>query len=163
MSRKYSVIIEAAKKVLSEYTFPLTVRQIYYRLVANGTIPNTRSSYNGFDKWLVKARECGDIDDTKIEDRTRSIITWGEVYDSPEDFIRNAEYWFRNLGSNYQADLWASQDVYVECWVEKDALSQVIARPARQFAVTVCPAKGYGSYTYIKRDGVDKRLSEISQ
>jgi hypothetical protein len=163
MTCDYSTIVESTNKILSEYPYPLTLRQIYYRLVANGMIPNKRSAYNSLSKWLVKAREDAEIDDTRIEDRTRSIIGGTEGYDSPEDFIETVESWVHDLGSHYTANLWADQDVYVEVWVEKDALSQVISRAAGPFRVTVCPSRGYSSYSYIKRVAVDGRLSGIDK
>jgi len=55
----YPEIVGAVNKILGEYDFPLTVRQIYYRLVAANLIPNTRSAYNQLSSWLVKARENG--------------------------------------------------------------------------------------------------------
>jgi len=86
-------LVESTNKILSEYSYPLTLRQIHYRLVANGMIPNKRSAYNSLSKWLVKAREDGDVNDAWIEDRTRSVIPGVEGYDSPEEFIHAAESW----------------------------------------------------------------------
>lgn len=163
MTCDYATIVEATKKILSEYSFPLTLRQIYYRLVANGMIPNKRSAYNSLSKWLVKAREDAAIDDTRIEDRSRSVIAHVNAYESPDDFVSAAKDWFHNLGSEYYADLWETQAFHVEVWVEKDALSQVIARVAGPFRVTVCPSRGYSSYSYIKRVAVDERLSAVDK
>jgi len=160
---KYVTIVESTNEILGEYSYPLTLRQIYYRLVSNGVIPNSRSAYNGLSKWLVKAREDGDVDDAKIEDRSRSIIKAVEGYDSPDQFIEAVEYWIHNLGDRYHANLWSNQDVYLEIWVEKEALDRVIARAAQPFQVTVCPTKGYSSYSYIKRDAVDGRFSEVDK
>jgi hypothetical protein len=163
MTCDYSTIVEATKKILSDYSYPLTLRQIYYRLVAKGLIPNKRSAYNSLSKWLVKAREEAAIDDTRIEDRSRSVIARVSVYESPDDFVSAAEDWFHNLGSEYHADLWENQDAHVEVWVEKDALSQVVARVASPFRVTVCPSRGYSSYSYIKRMAIDGRLSAVDK
>ena len=74
---------------------------------------------------VVRAREDAAIDDTKIEDSPRSVITGIEGYGSSDGFVDAAEGWFQELGSDYHANLWANQEVYVEVWVEKDALSQV--------------------------------------
>ena len=74
---------------------------------------------------VVRTRENAAIDDTKTEDRTRSMITGIEGYDSPDGFVDAAEGWFQELGSDYHANLWINQEVYVGVWVEKDTLSQV--------------------------------------
>ena len=54
---------------------------------------------------VVRAREDAAIDDTKIEDRTRSVITGVEEYDSSDGFVDAAEGWFQELGSDYHANL----------------------------------------------------------
>ena len=159
----YATIVEATNKILGEYSYPLTLRQIYYRLVSSGLIPNNRSAYNGLSSWLVTAREEGAIDDSKIEDRSRSVIAGVQGYRSPGSFVESAKNWIHELGDDYHANLWASQDVYVEVWVEKDALSQVIARAAEPFRITICPSRGYSSYSYLKRDAVDGRFSRVDK
>jgi len=156
-------IVQAVNAILTEYDFPLTLRQIYYRLVASGLIPNKRSAYNQLSKTLVKAREEGEVDDTRIEDRARQVLRGESGYDDPEEFTELMEKWFRGSGARYKADLWADQDAFVEVWVEKDALSRVIAQAAEPYRVTVCPSRGYSSYTYIKRMAIDDRLSDVDK
>jgi hypothetical protein len=163
MTCDYSTIVESTNKILSEYSYPLTLRQIYYRLVANGLIPNKRSADNSLSKWLVKARERNDVDDGLIEDRARSVITGIDGYASPDEFVDAAENWLHDFGTQYHANLWANQGVYIEVWVEKDALSRVMARAAEPFRVTVCPSRGYASYTYLKRMAVDDRYASVDK
>ncbi len=45
---------------------------------------------------------------------------------------------------------WTTQDVYVEAWVEKDALSQVIAGAVEGLNTIVAPSRGYSSFSYIR-------------
>jgi hypothetical protein len=111
----------------------------------------------------VKAREEGEVDDTRIEDRARQVLRGESGYDDPEEFTELMEKWFRGSGARYKADLWADQDAFVEVWVEKDALSRVIAQAAEPYRVTVCPSRGYSSYTYIKRMAIDDRLSDVDK
>jgi len=54
---RYAKIVQQTNRILSEYEYPLTLRQVYYRLVSQNTIPNTKSAYNSLSKMLVKARE----------------------------------------------------------------------------------------------------------
>lgn len=156
-------IVQAVNAILAEYDFPLTLRQIYYRLVASGLIPNKRSAYNQLSKTLVKARENNEVNDTRIEDRARQVLKAKEGYDNPEQFTETMEKWFRGAGATYTANLWADQDAFVEVWVEKDALSRVIAQAADPYRVTICPSRGYSSYTYIKRMAIDDRLSDVDK
>ena len=121
---QYTSIVQAVNKILAEYAFALTLRQIYYRLVSAALIPNKRSAYNQLSKMLVKARENYNVDDTHIEDRARQVLKGEHDYDGPEQFMEIMEAWFRGSGEGYHADLWGDQDVFVEVWVEKDALSR---------------------------------------
>lgn len=130
---------------MSGYTMPLTLRQVYYRLVAVGLIPNTRSNYNQLSSQLVTARENDDIDDTRIVDRNRRIEDVS--FDSPESFIEVCQ---TTLRRRYVRRFWDSQPVYCEVWVEKDALSQVIAEAVYPFNTVVAPSRGYSSYSYLR-------------
>jgi hypothetical protein len=156
-------IVQAVNATLAEYDFPLTLRQIYYRLVASGLIPNKRSAYNQLSKTLVKARENGEVDDTRIEDRARQVLKGKGGFDDPDQFVDAMKSWFKSAGERYNADLWADQPVFVEVWVEKDALSRVIAQAAEPYRVTICPSRGYSSYTYIKRMAIDDRFSDVDK
>ncbi len=142
---KYEQTIAAVNNVISQYSIPLTLRQIYYRLVAKGLIPNRRSAYNGLSAQLVKAREAGEVDENRINDRTRSIED--RAFDSPEDFL-NAAIW--TTKNRFFRRFWKTQETYCEAWVEKDALSQVIAGAVKDLNTIVAPSRGYSSYTYVK-------------
>lgn len=144
----YRQTVAAVNNVISQYRMALTLRQIYYRLVAAGLIPNRRTAYNGISAQLVKARESGEVDENRIVDRSRSINDIS--FDSPEDFLA-AVLW--TAENRYVRRFWKGQDNYVEIWVEKDALSQVIANAVRDFNTIVCPSRGYSSYSYL-RDAV---------
>ena len=71
---KYGKTVDLVNTILLEYTMPLTLRQIFYRLVANYGYPNTISAYCQLSKQIVRAREREHIDSTKIEDRTREFL-----------------------------------------------------------------------------------------
>lgn len=142
---KHLELIDAVKEVISDYSMPLTLRQIYYRLVAAGLIANTRSSYNQLSSQLVTARENGKVDDSRIVDRTRSILD--VAYDSPEHFLDACRY---TLKQKYVRRFWDSQPCYCEVWVEKDALSQVMAEAVHPLNTIVAPSRGYSSYTYLR-------------
>ncbi len=155
----YADIVAKVNKILSQYhNTLLTLRQIYYRLVADYKLPNKRTSYNGLSRILVKARENGDVDDTRIEDRSRQVLGGDGGFASPEDYLEYKIDAFS--GNNYTRRMWDDQDSYVEVWVEKDALSRVIASAAEGFRVVIAPSRGYSSYTYLKRMAVEDRFTQ---
>lgn len=169
----YERTVRLVNEILAQYKTNVTLRQIYYRLVAMSAIPNKRSAYTGLSSMLVKAREIGAVDDTRIEDSARSVFPYteaikagvlvGEAEPSHETtgFVENAKVLFQNLGVIYSKDMWERQAVYVEVWIEKDALSRVVVPVVRPLRVVVCPSRGYSSYTYIKRQAVDERFSLV--
>ena len=75
---KYAELVDAVNRIIAGYAIPLTLRQVYYRLVVAGLIANTRSNYNQLSSQLVTARENDDIDDTRIVDRSRLGCQDGE-------------------------------------------------------------------------------------
>jgi len=133
----------------------LTLRQIYYRLVADHNYPNKRSSYNQLSSQLVRAREQGEVDESRIEDRTRSFLGGDAGWKSPDDFADFVKDYWLDYWKHYSRKLWSDQDKFVVIWIEKDALSRVVARAADEYRVITAPSKGYASYTYI-REAISK-------
>ncbi len=152
----YQTIVGQVNTVLDQYRMPLTLRQIYYRLVADYAYANKRTSYNALSAKLVKARELGEVDDTRIEDRSREVIGGDGGFDSPEDYLESKIDGFGYNG--YTRAMWVDQPKYVEVWVEKDALSRVISSAVSGLRMITAPSKGYSSYTYLKRMAVEDRF-----
>lgn len=142
---RYNDTVDAVNNVLAGYDVQLTLRQVYYRLVAGGLIANTRSDYNALSSQLVKARETGDVDDSRFTDRSRRIDDVS--FDSPEDFLEACRH---TLKQRYIRRFWDSQPYYCEVWIEKDALSQVLAEAVYPFNTIVAPSRGYSSYSYLR-------------
>jgi len=129
---------------LAEYK-PLTLRQIYYQLVGKGYIENKVSEYTMLSGLLKHARLENLISWGDIEDRVRTyhnLIGW----DDAEQFKRQE---IRNFLKGYRRDLMQSQDVYIEIWIEKDALSSIFTKVARPFTVPVVVCKGFSSISFL--------------
>jgi len=148
----YGEVVPLVNQILNQYTFSLTVRQIYYRLISDpyNLFPNTRSCYASFDRVLVKARERGDIDEKRIEDRTRQTIGGDYGWPDPDSFLNDVLDNFSSSWQDYQKEIWLSQQFKLEVWVEKDALAGVVNQAAKPYRVLVFPSRGYSSYTKMK-------------
>jgi hypothetical protein len=86
------------------------------------------------------------------------------MYSSPSEFKEAAQRWLHQLGEQYLRDVWLDQHHFVEVWVEKDALTQVIASVIQApLRVTTAPSRGYSSYTYLKREAVEGRFANIDK
>jgi hypothetical protein len=148
---EYERIVNEVNQILAEYSIPLTLRQIYYRLVSKGVIPNTKTSYKTLSKILVKARERGEIDDSKIEDRSREVLGQGDWgYWSLESFLEERIERLKESWRYWTRPLWETQPKRVMVILEKDALSRLFVDVCDEYRVNVYPTRGYGSYTYVK-------------
>lgn len=139
--RKASLdLIKLINDVVSEYSsqgYELTLRQAYYQLVARGYIPNNERSYKNIGNLINDGRLAGLIDWNSITDRTR-YIRGNSHWDRPEDVIASARY-------SYLLDKWKGQPNYVEVWVEKDALIDIVSQACRPIDTPHFSCRGYTS------------------
>ncbi|HKQ65999.1 MAG TPA: hypothetical protein VJZ73_13375 [Methylomirabilota bacterium] len=135
--------IEEINVILGEYDGQrLTARQVYYRLVAGGKIPNTPTSYKNLTSLLADARYAGLVDWDLIEDRGREPDVPSE-WDSIDEIVDAAVRQFR-------LPRWRDQPHYVELWVEKQALAGVLGPIARRHHIALMVNKGYSSASAVK-------------
>jgi hypothetical protein len=138
---KTVVLLEAAVAVLAEADAPMTVRQVYYQLVSRQVIENSRSQYQAVSNLLVRARQDGTIPWSAIEDRLRRprrVSMW----DGLPDFAESVQ-------AAYRRNVWATQDHYLEVWLEKDALSGIFEDVLDGYGVTLNVGRGYDGWDSI--------------
>ena len=147
-SDKSYAIVEQANEIIREFSdsgYTLTLRQLYYQFVGRGLLENTERSYKNLGTLVTKARLAGLISWTAIEDRNRGV----------------EEYWTREedqelidmLRHNIRFDRWGIQPNYVEVWVEKEALGNVVERACDPWLVPRLSCKGYLSASEAWRAG----------
>ncbi|EKZ4483568.1 hypothetical protein QRW30_002468 [Listeria monocytogenes] len=146
-------LIEKVNQIIKEYHrqgYELTLRQVYYQLVANGIIENKERSYKNLGSLISNARLAGLIDWNAIVDRTRFLR--GFNYEtSPEDAIKK-------LSQRYGTDPWAGQKNHVEVWVEKDALVDIVGQASNKLNVDYFSCRGYVSQSAMFRSA--RRLAD---
>lgn len=121
----------------SEQGFSLTLRQLYYRLVAGGHIPNSQRDYKRLGSIVNDARLAGLIDWYAIEDRTRRVRS-NPHWSSPASIIRSAR-------KSFMLDRWENQPYRPSVWIEKDALVGVISDVCNKLDVPFFSCRGYTS------------------
>jgi len=139
--KKTQRIIDKAREALTEYR-PMTVRQVYYRLVATQVVENTKGRYKAVVRALVAARQEGIIPWAWIEDRLRrprKVSMWRDVSAFAETARRA-----------YRRNVWATQDQVVEMWLEKDALSGIFEDILDEYGVTLNVGRGYDGWSSIR-------------
>lgn len=142
-------IIEAARQVIKQYATKLTLRQIYYRLVANKVLTNSIASYKKLGSILVEARKAGKIPYSAMEDRSRSYHNGDRMYESPAAHFRAAYNYMKQNYLAYELPTWWHQPNKVVVFVEKDALSGVFRSITDELGVDLVVCKGYSSLTQL--------------
>ncbi|MCI0390323.1 MAG: hypothetical protein MOB07_16355 [Acidobacteria bacterium] len=139
-SKDSAALIEKANEIIGEYTlqgFVLTLRQLYYQMVARDILPNKTQSYKRLGSILNDARYAGLVDWSALEDRTRNL-TGLSHWDDPSDIIESA-------ASSFALDKWEGQSYRPEIWVEKEALAGVVQRAANNNDLSYLSCRGYMS------------------
>jgi hypothetical protein len=143
LQKKTLSIIDQAKLIMSDFRpFAMTVRQIFYQLVARQIVENTRDRYQAVSSALVKARKEGLIPWEWIEDRMRQprhVAMWNGLPDFL-DVVRRS----------YRREVWTTQPQRIEVWLEKDALSGIFEDALNPYGVTLNVARGWDGWSSIK-------------
>lgn len=145
-------LITKANDILNEYAgqgYRLSLRQLYYQLVARDIIENTVKSYKRIGNLVSDARLAGLLDWSMIEDRNRETVI-PVAWTSPAEIVRAAANQFR-------VDRWQGQPCHVEVMVEKDALSGILEPVCRELHVRFTANKGYSSSSAMYEAG--KRMA----
>lgn len=151
-------LIEIANDILNEYEsmgYRLSLRQLYYQLVARDYIENSVRSYKRIGNLISDARMAGLVDWSMIEDRNRETLLPAS-WESPAEIVRVAARQFR-------VDRWKGQPCHVEVMVEKDALSGILEPVCREFHVRFTANKGYSSSSAMYEAGKRIRYANIHE
>lgn len=141
---KSRAIIAQVEEVLSEYQdqLPLTVRQVFYRLVGAHGYAKTELAYNRLAEKLVRARRAGMIPFEAIRD-DGATEAW------PSGFHGLPGFWraIRERARTYRRDRLADQPVALEVWAEAAGMVPQLARVAGPYGVPVLSSSGFDSLT----------------
>lgn len=164
-------VVRDAVRVSEEYMdkgYSVTVRQLYYQMVAQDLFPdswidsnynsknglpydtkNTIKNYQRFVKLVSEARLAGFIDWNAIEDRMRRTIR-NTHWSDHEEILRSAV-------RSWSMDKWDNQWARVEVMCEKDAVSGILEPICRMHDVPFTACRGYGSQSLFYNKGKEFR------
>lgn len=150
ISASKGAYIDTINSILEEYAsagYRLTLRQLYYQLVARDHIPNLVREYSKLSRVLVDARMNGLTDWDYIEDRIRQpyIPFW----------TRGIKEAVQTIIDAYRLDRQEGQDEHIEVWTEKDAVSNILKRVTTRYHVQLMVNRGYSSCSAMK-DAFDR-------
>ncbi len=129
---------------MAEQLQPASIRQLYYQAEVAGLVPKTDAGYRAVQHDILVLRQQGDIEYDWISDNTR----WMRKSRS----YRGIDHFLDLSISTYRRDLWHRAPVYVEIWIEKDALAGTVMSETKLYDVPLMVAKGFcPKPTYTRR------------
>jgi hypothetical protein len=141
---KTAALIEEVREVLDEYGdyLPLTIRQIFYRLVGARGYEKTERAYDRLVEVLNKARRARLIDFDTIRDdgfyRT-AWLGWRSLEQAQQSLIKHA--------SSYRLDRQTGQPVRLAVWCEASGMAPQLERVCKRYSIPVYSSGGFDSLT----------------
>jgi hypothetical protein len=135
---KWQDNIDRARDIVEGYDGGVTVRQVMYRLVAEGLLPNTAPTYRRLSSRLAQARRDGIFPD--LIDTIREVHV-PQAWSDADAFVADMPQWFRLDRTRGQE--WA---LYVAA--EKDTLRQLLTGWLAEYGIPVLVVRGFGSQSY---------------
>ena len=150
-------MLDAAVAVVEQYRdyWPLTLRQIHYRLLTRSVLRNARTGL----KYDNSQKAYKDLSDLLSRARLEELVPWESMHDPTrprtewEQWNNVGEYMRGELDSflcGYHRDLLQSQPAYVELVVEKITVQEIAERAAYSYRVPVGVGRGYASVTALE-------------
>lgn len=149
MTRRYlrwPPVLQHGVTIVGSYDTGVTLRQLFYRLVADETLPNTRSYYQTLSSYTAKGRREGTfpdlLDRTSRIERPSSYDGVDEVMDFVIDYL-------------YRRDRTEGQDWTIYLGVEKAGLSAQLHSWFDDLGLPIVALGGYASQTLcdaVRRD-----------
>lgn len=139
MRISWNKVLEQAAEIVNGYDTGVTLRQLFYRLVSAGILPNTQSVYRTLSARTAEARRAGKFPD--LIDRTRTIhryASFNGVYD--------AKKWLAEI---YRRDRTEGQEVSLYIGVEKNGLVAQIQSWFGDLGIPILALGGYSSQSYV--------------
>lgn len=140
-----AALVTTIQDIVEDYEdqgYVLTVRQLYYQLVARDIIANTLQEYKRVASIINDAKHAGMLDWDMIEDRTRAFVRVAS-WSTPGSILRSA-------AESFHMDLWEYQIYRVFVVIEKEALVGVLQQTCREHDVPILAARGYPSGSVLR-------------
>ena len=119
---------------------PVTLRGVFYRVVAAGAVDKTEAAYKLVGRQLLKLRRAHIVPFSWVTDGTRFVLR-------PDSFD-NLKTMLEDASASYRRALWHKQDVEVMVFTEKDAISGTLHPVTDRFDVPLGVLRGYASETF---------------
>jgi len=136
----HTIAIRDAIDELTSEQEQMTVRGIFYALTVRGVVAKTEPGYRQVQRQVLHLRREGALAWAFVADGSRWVNepeTWSSVDDVLQETART-----------YRRNLWRSQGVRIEVWLEKDALAHLIRKVTYTWGVRLMVSRGQSSETF---------------
>jgi hypothetical protein len=146
-------VVENAESILQEYLrqgYRMSLRGLYYQFIRRDLFPGSRKfQIPGSDDYTANVQKNYKwLGDLVSNGRVAGLVDWEGLVDETRD-THGGDYGYRDpqhridtLPDGYSITHWDGQEHYVEVWVEKEALLDIVSRPARRWNVASLACKG---------------------
>ncbi len=130
----------------------MTVRHLFYRMVAAGAVDKTELEYsNTVARYAVELRRSGAIPYGKIVDGSR-LYTAPTTYDDVADALADT-------AALYRRSYWRDAAFDLEVWCEKDAIRGLIQDVTWKLAVPLMITRGFASESVVQTLALETKES----
>ena len=141
----WSEVLDAARTIIGQYDTGVTLRQLFYRLVATEILSNTRVAYQTLSARTAAARRQGTF--PQLIDRTRQIHRY-QTFAGPDQ----ARSWLRRI---YRRDRTEGQEYAIYLGVEKAGIVEQLEAWFGELGIPILALGGYTSQSYVSDIQVD--------
>lgn len=140
-----AVTLDHITHILREYSGygPMTVRQIFYRLVGNYEFEKTEKAYNRLAEWLVKARRAQIIGFDRIRDDGGTSRGGDNGWPSLDAYLNDLAEW----STTFEIDKTIGQPHVIELWCEAEGMVPMLSQMVAPWNVRVTGSGGFSSVT----------------
>lgn len=135
----WNVVIERGKAIVEQEPTSMTLRQLYYRLVSEGLIPNKVNTYKVLSRKTALARREGWF--PTLIDRTREIERYA--------FWDTAKMAAEEMESGFRVDRTEGQPWSVYIGVEKHGMTIQLMHWFGAMGIPILALGGYSSQTFV--------------
>jgi hypothetical protein len=143
--RDWPALLAQAATIVRSYDTLVTLRQLFYRLVAASLLPNTTNAYKALSKHTAKARRAGTF--PALMDRGRTIHRFQAFAN-----VAAARRWLAQI---YRRDRTEGQPYALYLGVEKAGIVAQLQEWFGDLGVPVLALGGYDSQTHVDQVKAD--------
>jgi hypothetical protein len=143
---KTQAVLDQILDILEEYReqWPITNRQICYRLVGRFGYDKTEQAFERAYEYLNRGRRAGLVPFEAIRDDGEEVAE-PLTFASREQFIATA----RRLAADYRMDRQTGQAQYIELWCEAAGMVPQLAQVVGEYGIAVRSSSGFNSVTVL--------------